>query len=80
MADDPATAIIGAMTPEQKLRAAVQLYWSARELKAAGFRFQHPEWSEEQVKAAVLEAFLFHHEYLFALFIERFEAAAWRRW
>lgn len=56
------TEIFRRMTPEQKLRAAMRLYWSARELKAAWFRAEHPEWSEAQVAKAVRDAFLFHRE------------------
>lgn len=55
--EDPQVAIFRRMTPEQKLRAAERLYWSARELKAASFRHQHPEWTEDQVKKAVRDAF-----------------------
>lgn len=51
--------ILQAMTPEQKLRAANKLYWTARELKAAGLRMQHPEWTEEQVQAEVREIFFY---------------------
>lgn len=47
-----------AMTPEQKLRATAALNDMARELKAAGLRAQHPDWSEAQVGAAVREMFL----------------------
>jgi hypothetical protein len=61
-AEDPQVEIFRRMTPEQKLRAAERLYWSARELKAAWYRAEHPEWTEEQVKKAVRDAFLFHHE------------------
>lgn len=61
-AEDPQVEIFRRMTPEQKLRAAERLYWSARELKAAWFRHEHPEWSEQQVKKAVRDVFLFHHE------------------
>lgn len=50
------------MTGAQKLEAAMRLYWSARALKAAAFRAQHPEWTEAEVAAAVREAFLFHRE------------------
>ncbi|MBX7258431.1 MAG: hypothetical protein K1Y02_18860 [Candidatus Hydrogenedentes bacterium] len=58
--DDPEYwNIIRAMTPEQKLATAQRLYDSARELKAAGFRMQHPDWTEEQVQAAVRKAFLY---------------------
>lgn len=42
-----------AMTPEQKLRAAEGLYDSARELKAAVLRADHPEWTEEQIQRTV---------------------------
>lgn len=65
MAEEPSdvqTEIFRRMTPEQKLRAAMRLYWSARELKAAWLRTEHPEWTEAQVSAAVREAFLFHRE------------------
>jgi hypothetical protein len=59
---DPATEIIARMTPAQKLEASMRLYWSARKLKAAGIRAEHPDWSEAEVAAAVRAAFLFHHE------------------
>ncbi|MBW1931252.1 MAG: hypothetical protein JRJ13_19220 [Deltaproteobacteria bacterium] len=47
------------MTAEQKLRIAVSLYDSARELKAAGLRAQHTDWSEEKVREKVREIFLY---------------------
>jgi hypothetical protein len=47
------------MTPEQKLRVALDLYYSARELKAAGLKNQHPEWSEDDVRQKVREVFLY---------------------
>lgn len=62
MASLPPEDPIGRLTPEQKLRAAERLYWSARALKAAAFRAWHPEWSEAEVQAAVRDAFLFHRE------------------
>lgn len=65
MAEEPneiQTEIFRRMTPEQKLRAAMRLYWSARELKAAWLRTEHPEWTPAQVSAEVREAFLFHRE------------------
>lgn len=37
------------MTPERRLALAEQLYWTARELKAAWLRQQHAEWSEDQI-------------------------------
>lgn len=45
------------MSPADKLRAATQLYWSARRLKAAWLRQQHPDWTEEQVQLKVTEIF-----------------------
>ena len=47
------------MTPAEKLRAAERLYISARQLKAAALRAQHPEWTEEAISRAVHEAFLY---------------------
>jgi hypothetical protein len=32
------------MTPEKKLKVAMDLYHAAREFKAAGLKRQHPEW------------------------------------
>ncbi|NQT03789.1 MAG: hypothetical protein HQ580_17310 [Planctomycetes bacterium] len=47
------------MSPGKKLEVAMQLYYSARELKAAGVRADHPDWDEKQVQQAVREAFLY---------------------
>jgi len=47
------------MTAEQKLAVARQLRATAWELKAAGVRAQHPEWSEGEVQARVREIFLY---------------------
>lgn len=46
------------MTPAEKIAVADRLYWSARELKAAGIRAAHPDWSEQQVQEAVRLAFM----------------------
>ena len=51
--------IFQAMKPEQKLRISQMLYYSARELKAAGLRAQNPNWSEEMIKDRVREIFLY---------------------
>ena len=51
--------IYQSMTPEQKLRIALDLYHSAKELKAAGLRAQHPDWAEEQIQEMVREIFLY---------------------
>lgn len=58
-ASDEYYRILAAMTPAQKLDAAMRLYWGARDLKAAWLRTQYPEWSEEQVQKTVRDAFLY---------------------
>ena len=50
-------AALRAMTGAQRLRLAERLYWSARKMKAAGLRSQHPDWPEERVNDAVREIF-----------------------
>lgn len=45
------------MSPQQKLEASMNLYHSARELKAAWLRKLHSDWSEEEIQQAVREAF-----------------------
>ena len=51
--------ILAKMSPGKKLEVAMQLYYSARELKAAGLRVDHPDWDEKQVQQVVREAFLY---------------------
>lgn len=46
------------MSPAQKLRIANDMMISARKLKAAWLRQNHPDWTEEQIKQAVKEAFM----------------------
>lgn len=62
-------AILRAMTPEQKLDAAFRLYWTARDLKAAGLRMAHPEWTEAQVQEEVRRIFFMHDPDLALLFL-----------
>ena len=50
--------ILRAISGEQRLRLAERLYWSARKMKAAGLRAQHPDWPEERVGAEVRRIFL----------------------
>ncbi len=52
-------ATLQRMTGEEKLRAAGQLYRTARKIKAARLRRLHPEWSVQQVEARVSEIFLY---------------------
>jgi len=56
---DMQNQILAKMSPGKKLEVAMQLYYSARELKAAGVRADHPDWDEKQVQQAVREAFLY---------------------
>jgi len=51
--------IIKKLTAEQKIRAALDLYYSARELKAAGLRAMHPGMSKEEIDRKVREIFLY---------------------
>jgi hypothetical protein len=54
-----ADRILRALTPEQKLQAASRLYHSARQLKEAALRAQHPDWPEPRIQRAVRDAFLY---------------------
>jgi len=47
------------MTPEKKLRIALQLYSSARQLKTAALRHAHPDWTEKELQEKVREFFLY---------------------
>jgi hypothetical protein len=51
--------IFQSMSPEQKVKLVLGLYRSARKLKEAGLRAQHPDWSEEQIQQKVREIFLY---------------------
>ena len=51
--------IFQSMSAERKLTVALRLYNSAKELKAAGLRAQHPDWSEEMIRDKLREIFLY---------------------
>jgi hypothetical protein len=51
-------AIYRSMTGQRRLEIAEQLFWTARALKFAGVRHQHPDWPEERVLAEVNRIFL----------------------
>jgi hypothetical protein len=51
--------ILQAMSPAQKLRAAERLYYSARQLKEAALRAEHPDWTDEAIRQAVRQIFLY---------------------
>ena len=50
-------AILRSFSGEKRMRLAEQLYWSARRMKTAWVRNQHPEWPEEKVAAEVTRIF-----------------------
>jgi len=50
--------ILRRISGERRLRLAEKLYWSARKLKIAGLRAQHPDWPEDQLNAEVRRLFL----------------------
>ena len=51
--------IFKSMSPEKKLELASRLYDSAKELKSASIRQQHPSWTEKEVEKKVREIFLY---------------------
>jgi hypothetical protein len=59
MLDPEQKRIYQSMTPEEKLKIALDLYHSAWELKACGLRAQHPGWSEDEISEKVKEIFLY---------------------
>jgi hypothetical protein len=56
--DPEVKKVLQAMSPAQKLRAAERLYYSARQLKAAALRAEHPDWTDEAIRQAVRLIFL----------------------
>jgi len=52
-ADRIQTEIYRAMTPERRLRLGFEASETSRQLQAAGVRFRHPEYSDEEVRLAV---------------------------
>jgi len=51
--------IYRSMTPGQKLDVSMKLYLSAKALKTAAIKEQHPDWSEEKIKKLVNDIFLY---------------------
>jgi hypothetical protein len=47
------------MTPEQKLKITLRLYYSTRKLKAAALGHAHPDWTEKELQEKVREFFLY---------------------
>ncbi len=58
--DDPSSeqiSIYRRMTPGRRLEIAEQMYWSARRMKGAWLRTQHPDWTDVQVNSEVTRIF-----------------------
>jgi hypothetical protein len=51
-------AIYRAMTPQQRLREALRMNRTMRELLAAGFRERHPAWPDAEIRRAVADRIL----------------------
>jgi hypothetical protein len=60
--DDKQTEALRNMTPTQKWKASMSIYWSARSLKTAFLRREHPAWTEEMISAEVNRLFSLGHE------------------
>lgn len=58
MADAIQRKRIRQMTPFERLEASASLYQLAWEIKKAGLRAAHPDWTEEQVEARTRRIFL----------------------
>ena len=50
-------AALRAMTGARRLHLSEQLYWSARKMKTAGLRSQHPDWPEQRLDDEVRRIF-----------------------
>lgn len=50
--------LIRRMTPGQRLQIAQELYDTAWQIKEAGLRRQHPDWSDEAIRAKCRRIFL----------------------
>jgi len=46
------------MSPAEKWRVSLQLYYSARALKEAALKKDHPDWSARKIRAKVRDIFL----------------------
>jgi hypothetical protein len=52
--DDDLAAVLRHKTPAERVEMIAAANRTARTLAAAGARFQHPDWSEQQIKAEVI--------------------------
>jgi len=47
------------MTPETKLRISLDLYYSARQIKAAAIKSENPEWDNKMIEKHLRELFFY---------------------
>ncbi len=57
-AEDLQAALIRQMPPGRRLEIAQDLYETAWNIKKAGLRAQHPDWSQEQIAAKLRRVFV----------------------
>ncbi len=60
--DDKQIEAFRRMTPAEKWKASMSLYWSARSLKTAFLQREHPEWTEQMVRDLVNRLFSLDHD------------------
>ena len=51
--------ILRDMSPTQRLDAAMDMFWVAREQKASALQRHNPDWTEERIKRALFEAIVY---------------------
>ena len=51
--------VLRRMTPDQRWQTARNLYWSARRLKTAFVRTEHPDWTEDAGESFVRQLSLY---------------------
>ncbi|MBP7142502.1 MAG: hypothetical protein KBA71_11390 [Opitutaceae bacterium] len=59
VADEIQADIYRAMSPQDRLLQALRMNRSMRELLTAGLRERHPDWTESQIRHAVVEHILY---------------------
>jgi hypothetical protein len=59
MEENIQTEIFKKMTPEEKLKIAERMYWSAYELRYAVFKTQFPDLSDYEIKEKTKKYFLY---------------------
>jgi hypothetical protein len=64
-------ALYRLMPPSQKLRIALRLYYSAWQLKEAGLRLHHPDWTEKNFRKKRKKSFYMPEANLFKIFTVR---------